>query len=122
MKTKIFADGFAGAKRRSLERAKRLAKGERVVAEKIITFADPQDMVACLSAERVRLVQMVRRRPLSISSLAGELGRNRGAVTRDVQKLAGLGLVRVRPESNPGHGIVQMVESVARKLVMQADI
>jgi predicted transcriptional regulator len=46
----------------------------------------------CLTTERVRLVQAVRRKRLSISSLAEELGRNRGAVTRDVKKLAGLGL------------------------------
>jgi predicted transcriptional regulator len=85
-------------------------------------FADPLDMVTCLSAERVRLVQAVRRKRLSISSLAEELGRNRGAVTRDVNKLAEFGLVRLRQQNNPGHGIVQIVEPVARKLVMRADI
>jgi predicted transcriptional regulator len=53
----------------------------------------------------VRLVQAVRRKRLSISSLAEELGRNRGAVTRDVKKLAGLGLVRVRQQHNPGHSL-----------------
>ena len=87
MKTKVFSDGFAGHKRRSLNRAKRLVKGERLEAERIITFADPLDMVACLSAERVRLVQTVPGKRLSISSLAEELGRNRGAVNRDVEKL-----------------------------------
>jgi predicted transcriptional regulator len=51
----------------------------------------------------VRLVQAVRRKRLSISSLAEELGRNRGAVTRNVRKLAGFGLVRVRQQNNPGH-------------------
>src|SRR5277367_1098425 len=122
MKTKVFSDGFEGHKRRSLDRAKRLAKGERLEAERIITFADPLDMVTCLTTERVRLVQTVRRKRLSISSLAEELGRNRGAVTRDVKLLAGFGLLRVRPQKNPGHGIVQMVEPVAHKLVMRADI
>ena len=57
-----------------------------------------------------------------ISSLAEQLGRNRCAVTRDVKLLAGYRLVRVLRENNPGHGIVQMVEAVADKLVMQADI
>jgi hypothetical protein len=32
------------------------------------------------------------------------------------------GLVRVRQQSNPGHGIVQIAEPVARKLVLRADI
>ena len=59
----------------------------------------------CLTTERVRLVQAVRRKRLSISSLAEELGRNRGAVTRDVKKLTELGLVRVRQQNNPGDGI-----------------
>jgi predicted transcriptional regulator len=66
-------------------------------------------MVTCLTTERVRLVQTVRRKRLSISSLAEELGRNRGAVTRDVKKLAGFGLV-------------QIVEAMADRLVMRADI
>lgn len=122
MKTKVFSDGFEGHKRRSLERAKRLRKGERLEAEKIITFADPLDMVACLTTQRVRLVQTVRKKRLSISSLAEELGRNRGAVTRDVKKLAEFGLVRLRSENNPGHGIVQIVEAMADRLVMRADI
>lgn len=49
MKVKVFSDGFEGYKRRSLERAKRLTKGERVEAERVITFADEADMIACQS-------------------------------------------------------------------------
>jgi predicted transcriptional regulator len=82
----------------------------------------PGGHAPCLTTERVRLVQAVRRKQLSISALAEELGRDRTAVTRDVKKLSGLGLVRVRQQSNPGHGIVQIVEPVARKLIMRADI
>jgi hypothetical protein len=36
--------------------------------------------------------------------------------------VAEFGLVRVRQQNNPGHGIVQMVEPIAHKLVMRADI
>lgn len=122
MKTQIFSDGFEGHKRRSLERAKRLTNGERLKAEKIITFADPLDMVSCLTIERVRLVQTVRKKRFSITSLAEELGRNRGAVTRDVKKLTEFGLLRLREQINPGHGIIQIVEPVARKLAMRTDI
>lgn len=39
-----------------------------------------------------------------------------------MNRLAEFGLVRVRQQNNPGHGIVQMVEPVADKLVMRADI
>ena len=42
--------------------------------------------------------------------------------TRDVKKLAEFGLVRVRRQNNLGHGIVQIVEPIVRKLVMRADI
>lgn len=46
----------------------------------------------------------------------------RAGTTRDVKKLAEFGLVRVRQQNNPGHGIVQIVEPIAGKLVMRADI
>jgi predicted transcriptional regulator len=119
MKTKVFQDGFEGHVRRSLERAVKREKGERLEAEKIITFADPLDMIECLTAQRVRLCQMVRKKRLSISALAEELGRNRGSVTRDVNKLKGFGLVRLREQVNPGHGVAQFVEPVARKIEMR---
>jgi hypothetical protein len=43
-------------------------------------------------------------------------------LARGREKLAEFGLVRVRHENNPGHGIVQIVEPIAHKLVMRADI
>jgi predicted transcriptional regulator len=119
MKTKVFHDGFEGHVQRSLERASKREKGERLQAEKIITFADPLDLVDCLTAQRIRIFQVIRKKRLSISSLAEELGRNRGSVTRDVNKLKGLGLLRLREEVNPGHGVVQIVEPVAQKFEMR---
>ena len=119
MKTKVFHDGFEGHVRRSLERAAKREKGERLEAQKIITFADPIDMVECLTVQRVRLCQVVRKKRLSISALAEELGRNRGSVTRDVNKLKGFGLLRLREQVNPGHGVVQIVEPVAQRFEMR---
>ena len=60
MKTKVFHDGFEGHVRRSLERAAKRQRGERLETEKIITFADPLDMIECLTAQRVRLCQVIR--------------------------------------------------------------
>ena len=120
MKTKIFADGFEGHVKRSLDRAARRERGERLESERIITFADPLDMMQCLTAERIRLWQVVREKRLSISALAEELGRNRGSVTRDVNKLKQFGLVRLREQVNPGHGVVQIVEPVAAKVDLRA--
>lgn len=119
MKTKAFHDGFEGHVRRSLERSTKRKNGERLEAEKIITFADPLDMMECLTVQRVRICQVVRIKRLSISGLAQELGRNRGSVTRDVNKLKGFGLLRLREEVNPGHGVVQIVEPVAQKVQMR---
>src|SRR5271169_6838776 len=119
MKTKIFADGFEGHVKRSLDRAARRERGERLESERIITFADPLHMMQCLTAERIRLCQVARKKRLSISALAEELGRNRGSVTRDVNKLKQFGLLRLREEINPGHGVVQIVEPAAQKFEMR---
>jgi predicted transcriptional regulator len=119
MKTKVFHDGFEGHVKRSLERASKRDKGERLEAEKIITFADPVDMIECLTAQRVRICQVIRKKQLSISSLAEELGRNRGSVIRDVNKLKAFGLLRLREQINPGHGVVKIVEPVAQKFEMR---
>ncbi len=122
MKNKIFCDGLEGHMRRSLERAEKMSRGERVEAERIFTFADPLDMLECLTAQRIRLCQVVRKKRMSISALAEELGRNRGSVTRDVNKLKKYGLLRLREEVNPGHGVVQIVEPAARKFDLRATL
>jgi predicted transcriptional regulator len=119
MKTKVLFDGFEGHVQRSLERSRRRKNGERLEAERIITFEDPLQMIECLTAQRIRLCQVVRKKRLSISALAEELGRNRGSVTRDVNKLTRFGLLRLREQVNPGHGVVQIVEPVAEKFEMR---
>ena len=121
MKTKIFHDGFEGHKRRSLERAAKLDRGKQLEPEKIFTFADELDMLTCLTTQRLRICQVVRKKQLSISALAEELGRNRGSVTRDVNKLKEFGLVRLREQVNPGHGVVQIVEPAAQKFEMRIE-
>jgi predicted transcriptional regulator len=77
-------------------------------------------MMQCLTAERVRIFQVVRTKRLNISALAEELGWNRGSVTRNVNKLKQFGLVRLREQVNPGHGKVQIVEPVAARVEMRA--
>ena len=119
MKMRVFQDGLEGHVQRSLERAERRGAGERLPAERILTFADPMDLLEHLTAQRVRLCQVAREKQLSISGLAEELGRNRGSVTRDVNKLRELGLLRLRQRVNPGHGVVQIVEPVAARIEMR---
>jgi predicted transcriptional regulator len=122
MKVKVFTDGFEGHVRRSRERIRLRERGVRLESERVITFADPVMMVECFTAQRMRLVETARKKKLSISALAEALGRNRGAVTRDVNKLKKFGLIRLREQVNPGHGIVQIVEPVAKKIEMRAEL
>jgi predicted transcriptional regulator len=122
MKTRVFSDGLEGHVRRSLERIQKMENGERLAPERVITFADPLDMLQCLTAQRIRLCQAARKKRLSISALAEELGRNRGSVTRDVNKLKRFGLIRLREQVNPGHGVVQIVEPVAERFDMRAAV
>jgi predicted transcriptional regulator len=121
MKTKVLHDGFEGHVRRSTERNARRQRGEKLEPERIFTFADADDMLECLTAQRVRLCQMVRKKQLSITALAEELGRNRGSVTRDVNKLKSYGMLRLREKINPGHGKVQIVEPVAERCEMRIE-
>lgn len=122
MRTNVFNDGFDGHVRRSLERARQRENGRRLEPEKVITFADPLDMMECLTVQRIRLCQTVRAKRLSITALAKELGRNRGSVTRDVNKLRQYGLLRLREEVNPGHGIVQIVEPAAQRFEVRVEL
>jgi predicted transcriptional regulator len=122
MKVKVLTDGFEGHVRRSLESAQKIARGERLEPEKIITFGDPMMMFELMTVQRMRLFQTARKKKLSISALAEELGRNRGSVTRDVNKLKQFGLIRLREQVNPGHGVVQIVEPVAKKIEMRAEL
>src|ERR1700691_5516242 len=122
MKTKVFFDGFEGHVRRSLDRARRREKGERLEAQRVITFEGPLLMIECLTVQRIRLCQVVRKKRMSISALAEVLGRNRGSVIRDVNKLKKFGLLRLREEENPGPGVVQILEPAARKFDLLATL
>ncbi len=57
--------------------------------------------------------------PHSRAEKSAWLGRNRGSVTRDVNKLKSYGLLRLREAVNPGHGVVQMVEPTAERCEMR---
>ena len=121
MKIHIRADGFEGHVKRSLERAAKRDRCEKLEPERIFTFADPFQMLECLTAQRYRLFMAIRKKRLSITALAEELGRNRGSVTRGVNKLKSYGMLRLREEVNPGHGVVQIVEPVAERCEMRIE-
>jgi predicted transcriptional regulator len=116
----VKSDGFEGYAKRALERARRLERGEALQPEITIVFDDPLAMVEVLTAERLRLVQRIRRKSSSISALAAALKRDPKSVRRDVAKLERAGVVRIREQVNPGHGRMKIVEPIAREYRLSA--
>lgn len=107
---------------RSLERARRLDRGEKLASEITMTFENPADLVRVLSAERVRVIHALREKPAPVSELAATLRRDRKAVKRDVTLLESFGLVNAREEINPGHGRRRIIEPLAAKYQLVATI
>src|SRR5271163_1179749 len=120
MKLTIRADGFEGWAKRSLERARKIDRGERLAPEITINFDSPLEMRRVLTVERMRLLETTRKQALSVSGLAAELGRDPKSVRRDVLKLVRVGVLRTREQVNPGHGRVKIVEPVAQRVEMRA--
>ncbi len=87
-----------------------------------VTFEDPADFLRALTAQRVRVLYAVRKKPAPVSDLAIVLKRDRTAVKRDVKILTSLGLVTIHEETNPGHGRRKIVGPLALKYELVATI
>lgn len=107
---------------RSVDRARKLDRGEKLPAELRLTFEDPADLLRALTVQRVRVLHAVRKRPAPVSDLANVLKRDRTAVKRDVKILTSLGLLKSHEETNPGHGRRRIVEPLASKYELVATI
>lgn len=108
--------------KRSLARARRLDRGEKLPAQLRLTFEDPADLLRVLTAQRLRVLNAVRVKPAPVSELAILLKRDRTAVKRDVRILTSFGLLQSREEANPGHGRRKIVEPLASKYEVVATI
>jgi predicted transcriptional regulator len=98
---------------RSLDRARRLDRGERLAPTLSLTFEDPADLIRAMTTKRVEIIQTIRGKAAGVSELAALLQRDRAAVNRDVQVLEALGLVRTEWAPNPGHGKRKVVRPLA---------
>jgi predicted transcriptional regulator len=107
---------------RSLDRARKLDRGETLPAEMRLTFEDPSDLLRVLTAQRVRVLHAVRNKPSAVTDLAIVLKRDRTAVRRDVEILTSFGLVTTHEETNPGHGRRKIIEPLASKYELVATI
>ncbi len=121
-KVTIATDTTEGFFNRLRANARRLDQGEALRPEITISFEDSADLLKVLTSERVRLLRSVKGNSLQISTLAGGLNRDIRAVSRDVTMLEKAGLLRTRYESNPGHGRLKVVESVAREYKLIANL
>jgi len=107
---------------RSLKRARRLDRGQKLAAEIRLTFEDPADLLRVLTAQRVRVIRAVRKKPAPVSDLAIVLKRDRTAVKRDIKILTSFGLVKIQEEVNPGHGRRKIVQPLASRYELVANI
>ncbi len=114
-----YVDGFFG---RVKDAARRADRGEAFDGKVTLSFEDPQRMFTVLSEERCRLMSEVMHEPKTINELTSRLRRNRSAITKDVGLLEKLGLIVSSRQSNPGHGIQKLVQSVAPKIEMIATL
>lgn len=120
MKLTVRTDGLEGFKQRAMERARKLDRGDKIVASRTITFESPMDMIEVLTAERMRLCIVARTGSYSVTGLATALKRDPKSVRRDVTVLEKYGVLRTREETNPGHGRVKIIEPVAKNFELRA--
>ena len=122
MKTVIGVSNFEDVLARSLERAKKRVRGERVRPERRIMFEHPEHMVSFMTPHRIRLYRELKERSLSVTDLAKALDRNRSAVSRDVKALQERRLVKLTRAVNPGHGMVTLVSARAKQVELRAQL
>ncbi|MEI7763405.1 MAG: HTH domain-containing protein [Comamonadaceae bacterium] len=121
-KVVIRTDDVSGFFERAKDAARRADRGQAFEGKVTLSFEDPQRMFTVLSEERRRLMSEVMHEPKTINELTSRLGRNRSSITKDVGLLEKLGLIVSSRQSNPGHGIQKLVQSVAPKIEMVATL
>ena len=108
------------------ERGRKLAhladRGGRIPPSRVVAFDDIESLLQVLTTKRVLLLRQVRAAPGSITDLARKLRRDRSAVTRDVQALERVGVLRVTEKSLPGHGRQKWMAPIARDIRLTAQL
>jgi predicted transcriptional regulator len=89
--------------------ARQLDKGEKITPQRTISFEDPDDLVKFLTQTKRELLNIIRKKPNSISELANILHRSRSSVDKDIQMLESVGIVESKYMVNPGHGRCRII-------------
>ena len=97
-------------------------RGESLKPSRTLVFEDPHDMLHFFSETKIKLINVIRKHPDTITNIAKVTKRNRAAVYRDIHEMEKFGLVKTHEEINPGHGRYKIVELVAPTLKLEAYI
>lgn len=101
---------------------KSLDEGKPLESSHSITFEDPSDMLHFLNEGKIKLINVIRAQPDSITNLAKRSQRSREAVSKDIREMAKYGLIKISNAINPGHGRQKIIELVAGSLKLEAVI
>jgi len=91
VKVSVTGDGVKGFFDRVREHARKLDRGEELAPEITVSFENASDMMRVLSAQRIRLLRVARKKATPVSELAVRLKRDTRAVGRDVDLLERFG-------------------------------
>ena len=119
MKTVITVEGFNQLRERKLQRGRKLDRKEPVPAERRISFETAELLLACMTPQRLRMLEALREQPRSVTELAAVLHCDRRSVHRDLGVHHTAGLLKLANRVNPGHGRVQVVQATARNLELR---
>jgi predicted transcriptional regulator len=122
-KTKVTMDDFQGfdaratqgkAVARAIDSQTPIPHAVTIRAHKFEAF------MTVLTPKRFELLRLSKSGTRSIAELAAAAQRDPSAVSKDIAKLADLGLVHVIVESNAGHGIKKIVRPAAENIEISA--
>lgn len=116
-KLTLYSDGYDAFKRRVLEDARALDRGEAPRLENNITFCSANEMVQVITPLRVALLEaLTTGGSRSITLLARELHRTRNAVLRDIHALERLGIVATSLRPARGRSKVLVAKLTASRI------
>jgi predicted transcriptional regulator len=102
--------------------ARALDRGEKLTPGLSLMFEDPADLLEVITPARLRLLEAIGNKTVSLFALATSLARDPSAVRRDVTLLESKHLVRTRKIPNPGHGMQTVVEKAAATITLAATV
>ena len=108
IKSGELSDFFRSAK----ETARDIDAGKKLTKKNTI-WVEPKDLMRLLKPERTRLVKFLRKeKKVVYSDLLARMNRSPASLNNDLKILSKYDLIRVSRESNPGHGVHKVIESV----------